>query len=219
MNDRLGIAWNAGLQAQDRLFKGEWDRAQALIDEGNPHAVDINDVVVRGYIQALRGVLIALRDEDYPQARSLIEAAYPPGSSPDFRLFAAPFGMVLVACGLHNYQVAKPYVDLMLVTSPFNNSGIYVPYIEPYYLLKVVDDGQHDHATKLLRAFLSVTQSFLGLPFPMEWAMRWGFITRLRAKLEASLGPEGFQAAWEQGAQLTMIDLADELDRYLGIKV
>src|SRR5258708_1405474 len=61
MNDRLGIAWNAGLQAASITFKGDLDLAQSLVDEGYPHAADINDPVVKGFIQVLRGIIVALR--------------------------------------------------------------------------------------------------------------------------------------------------------------
>jgi hypothetical protein len=69
MNDRLGVAWNAGLQAINLVLHGEFDRAQTLIDKGYPHAAEINDPVVKGFIQAVQGVLVALRDEDYERGQ------------------------------------------------------------------------------------------------------------------------------------------------------
>jgi hypothetical protein len=73
-------------------------------------------------------------------------------------------------------------------------------------------EGHHERAVALLYAFFNSTQTFVGTPFPTEWANRWAFMTRLRTRLEAALGQEAYQAAWEQGAALTMNDMKQEVD-------
>jgi predicted ATPase len=215
MNDRLGIAWNAGLQAANLIFKAEWDRAMTLLDEGYPHAADINDPVVKGFILVLRGIITALRDEDYAKAARLVEEGYPRESNPDFRLMLAPFGMVLVACGLHNLDVLRAYVEPFLVTAPFSEPEFHVAMLMPCCLVTYADAGQYTRVTELLRAFLDNTVSYAGFPCSMEWAKRWGVLTRLHSQLEASLGAKAFQEAWESGANLKMADLVNELRSFL----
>jgi predicted ATPase len=215
MNDRLGVAWNASLQAAHFIFKGDFDQAMTLLDEGYPHAADVNDPVVKGFIQIMRGIVAALRDEDYLKAKSLIEEGYPPGSTPDFRTMLAPFGMSLVACGLRDFSPLLPLIELYRSRPPFNREAFYVPFFTAGSLITLADKGESARASELMRGFLDFDEETFGVPFPMAWARQWGLIARLRDSLEASLGSEAFQAAWERGTQITINDLASELQRFV----
>jgi hypothetical protein len=215
MNDRLGVAWNASLQAAHFIFKGDFEQAMTLLDEGYPHAADINDPVVKGFIQIMRGIIIALRDEDYKKAKSLIEEGYPPGSTPDFRTMLAPFGMALIACGLRDFYQLQPLIELFRARPPFNRESFYVPFFIACRLVTLADQGESARAVELTRGFLDFNAEAFGVPFPMQWARRWGLISRLRASLETSLGSEAFQAAWERGTQITLNDLANELELFV----
>jgi serine/threonine protein kinase len=215
MNDRLGVAWNASLQAASLIMKAEFDHALTLTDEAYPHAADINAPVVKGFIQVLRGIIAALHEEDYSKARTFIEIGFPPGSPPDFRLMVAPFGMTLVACGLHDFKILTPYLTLFLKAGSFGQRDIYLPMFVPYCLVILIDQEQYTRAVEIMSAFLQHMHSFFGLPFPTAWATQWGLFIRLRSQLEATLGVQAFQGAWEQGAQLNMVELADEMEGHL----
>jgi serine/threonine protein kinase/tetratricopeptide (TPR) repeat protein len=215
MNDRLGIAWNASLQAATLALKAEFERAIVLLDEAHPHAADIGAPEVKGFIQLVRAVIMALRDEDYAQAKRLFDEGFPPGTKPDFRMIVAPFTLALVACGQHHFEVLQSFIAWMLKTPPFNALEFYVPMFMPCLIVKRVDEGQYRRAAASMRYFLEFTPSIFDLPYPTGWTRRWGLFTHLRETIESSLGKEAFDAAWESGASLKLGELADELRDFL----
>src|SRR5258706_11770303 len=162
MNDRLGIAWNASLQAADLIFKGDFGRVALLLDEAYPNAIDIGDPVVKSLVQLLNGILIALRDEDYLGARNLIEEAYPSDAGIDFRTLIAPFGIIIVACGQGNAQIIQSYKSLFLGGVPTSLQRIFSQFLLLYRLVVLVDEGQAIRATEFMRAFLDHTVSYIG---------------------------------------------------------
>jgi predicted ATPase len=216
MNDRLGIAWNASLQATTLMLKGDFERATILLDEAYPHAADIGAPEVRGFIQLVRAVIIVLRDEDYIQAKRLIDEGFPPGTKPDFRMIMTPFALSLVACGQRQFEVLQPLLAWMLDAPTFGTQEFYVPMFVPCLILKWVEDGQYARAAATMHYFLDFTPSIFDLPYPTGWARRWGLFTRLREKVETSLGKEAFDAAWESGARLELDEVADEIRAFLG---
>jgi len=211
MNDRLGIAWNASLQAADLIFKGDFGRVALLLDEAYPNALDIGDPVVKSLVHLLNGILIALRDEDYIKARNLIEEAYPPDAGVDFLTLIAPFVIIVVACGEGNAQLIQNYKSLFLGGVPTSLQRVFSQFLLLYRLVMLVDEGQHTRAAEFMRAFLDRTLSYTGRPFPMGWTKQWGWFTHLRDQLETALGAEAFESAWERGAQLTTADMAEEV--------
>ncbi len=218
MNDRLGVAWNASLQAANLIFQGEFERASRLLDEGYPYAADINDPIVKGFILVLRGIIVALRDEDYIAAQKLIDEGFPPGTPPDFRMTLVPFGTVLAGCGTRNFQRIQTYIADYFVAAPFNHPGFFVPIFMPYFLVSMSETWDKTRVVEFMRAFFDVTVSYINQPFPMAWAKRWKLLTRLREHLEAELGSSAFQAAWERGLHLPMETLTDEIEKFLGRK-
>lgn len=211
MNDRLGIAWNASLQAANLIFKGEFDGAMKLVDESYPHAADVNDVVVKGFIQILRGIIVALRDEDYDKARSLINESFSLETDSDFRMLVGPFGLTIVACG------TETFLEFLTYASKFSNTPfraepqVLVPFFAVGRVAALAESGDYARATILMSAFLEKAVSHVGARFPTEWATRWGFFNRLRTKLENALGPEAFEEAWAKGKELTLEEMSNEV--------
>jgi serine/threonine protein kinase len=215
LNDRLGVAWNASLQAATLVYQGKFEQATAFLDEADPHARDINDPVVKGFIQAIRAIILALRDEGYQQARQLLEAAYPPDSEPGFLMTIVPFGIGITACGLNDFSILRPYFDIYSRARMFREEAFYVPLFLPCRIVILAQAGQHERAAELLQALLASSISYVGLPFPTGWLERWGLFTRLRTQLEESLGTAVFQAAWERGGQLGVEDMVQEFRAFL----
>jgi len=215
MNDRLGIAWNAVLQAVVYLFHGEFEHAQSLVDEAQPHALYVNEPVVKGMAAIARGLLLALRDEDYTGAMQQVEAGYPKGVRPDLRITIAAFCVSLVACATRRFELLQYYVMLFLDTPPFNVDGFFVPLFLHCRVVKLFDEGHYARAASLIRAGMENLRSYVDTPFPTGWLRRWPLFIRLLAELKAKLGAEAFDASWEQGKALTLTELAQETD---GIK-
>src|SRR5262249_2155483 len=154
---RLGIAWNASLQAANLILKGEFEAAQPLLDEAHPHALDINDPVVKGFVQILQGMLVALRDEDYAKAQSLIEEGFPRELAPDFRMLIGPLGLVLIACVSGDYTPVLNYIQLYLNFPLFSQPGYYVPIFMTCCFVSLATKGQNERAAELMRAYLEHT--------------------------------------------------------------
>ncbi len=215
INDRLSIAWNAAMQAANLTLRGEIERAVTLLDEADPYAVDMNNSEVRAFVQVLRACVIGLRDEQYEVTRRMIETVFPPGSPPEGLIsMIAPFGMMLVACGLGDLDVLRPYMSFIAII-PYNMADYFGPILGTYRLLVLADEGRYDRAVSVMRYLFDFTYTYYGLRFPMGWAKQWPLLIRLRARLEEALGAEAFAAAWAQGAQLTHDDLKNELQDIL----
>ena len=217
MNDRLGIAWNASLQAANLLFKAEYDARRKLLDEAYPHAADINDPVVKGLVLLERASIAGLRDEDYLRAKQLAKSGFPPGTIPDFRMTWMPFTMAITACGLGDLQLLRPYLGFVLDIPPFNRDEFFLPLFTPCRLLQLADQGDYQRVVELLRGFMESIVSFRGRPFPMDWAHQWSLLQRLRARSESELDAAAFQAAWERGGQISSSDLVQEVRFFIDI--
>ncbi len=214
MNDRLNIAWNASLQGTNLIFRGEFERAEAFLNEAYPHAADLNDPVVKGFVLLVRGALVGLRDENYLETGRLIAKGYPPDSTLDLHVTMLMFALSVMACGLSDIELLRPYVQVVLNMPP-NLQELTIPLWFPCHLIVLANEGQYARATRFMRAYLETLQSYARKPFAMGWAKDWGVLTRLRAELEAALGAELFQAAWEHGAQLSATELNQEIHSFL----
>lgn len=211
MNDRLGVAWNASLQAANLIFKAEYAGADRLLDEAFPYAREINDPVVRGFILLQRSTIVALRDEDYVAAKRLANEGFPPGSPPDFRVMYATFAMAMIACGLRDLPGLRPFVQNVFSVSPYYKEEFLLPPLMPCCLVWRADRGEYVRAAELLNAFLHSVLSFAQRPFPMEWVRRWGLFQALRADLVARLGEDAYQQAAARGAELPVTELMHEV--------
>lgn len=215
VKDRLNIAWNASLVAANLIFKAEYERAEHLLDEGYPHAADLNDPVVKGFILLQRGTIVALRDEDYTAAYRYIFEGFPPGSMVDFRMMYASFAMAVVACGLHDFKLMRAYAQAIFNTEPFNQDDFFVPILMPCRVIQLADAGENERAALFLDAYLKNVPVFGGAEFAMQWVKSWGLLSRLRAELERRLGAEAYADALRQSAAITQVDLAREVRAFM----
>jgi hypothetical protein len=214
MNDRLNIGWNASLQGANLIIKGEFDRAEVLLNEGYPYASELGDPIVTGFILIMGATIAGLRDEDYVNARQLLEQGYPPGSPPDFRVHPVALPATVVACGLADFEVLQPYIAPMMTMLPFHGAEFTLTCF-PALVLKLTNEGQYERAAELLPAFLEAGLSYGGLKAPMEWAYRWGFLNRLRETLRARLGEAAFEAAQERSKAIRVEELFEKMRHFL----
>lgn len=208
MKDRLGVAWNTSLQSANLIFRAEFERAEPLLDEGFPYATDVNDPVVIGYMLLQRAAIAGLRDEDYVTARRLAYEGYPPESPPDFRIMFGSFALSVIACGLRDIEVLRPRLRLATDVMRDFPTEYFTPFLIPCFLVQLADQGDFARVAELLYCFLHQTPLFGGQPMAMEWAQRWGLLSRLRAQAETALGAEAFQAAQKRGSELTIAELS-----------
>ena len=215
MNDRLGVAWNASLQAANLLFKAEYAQVDVLLEESYAPATEINDPVVLGFILLLKAILVAVRDEDYQQAKRLIDQGFPPGSPQDFRMIVLGVASAVVACGLHDFSLVRRYALLMNESLPFGEEEFDLALVLSCRILTLYDTGQTVRAAELLSALFSGAVFWREFPISMEWARRWALLTRLEAALKAALGEAEFNAARERGQHIPMTEMIDETKRFV----
>jgi serine/threonine protein kinase len=216
MHDRLGIAWNATLEAANLIYLGEFDRASALLEEASPHAMDINEPVVKGFVYLLQSMIASLRDEDYQRAKELLEAGYPPGTSPDFRSLTAPFAMILVACGLREFDSVRHLLEgVNQAPPPFSQPEFAVTMFTPCRLMMLADAGRFERAAALMGSYFDNQNSFFGFAFPVGWAKQWKLLARLKEHLEQTLGAAAFQAAWARGLQIDLAEQFQEIQAFV----
>lgn len=211
MHDRLEVAWNAGLQGINHVFRGEFDIAQTRLEEAYPHARDINDPIVKGFILIMRGATLALREENYSAALKLMREGYPADAPSDFRLMAAPLAACIIACGLDDLSVLKPHLDRYIMEGRFNVLDLYLPMFVPYRLVQLTKARQYVRAAEILGAFMEYPYSFGGVSYTMRWVESWPLFVRMRDEIKGALGEAEFQAAWERGRGLSAEDLDAEL--------
>lgn len=214
MDDRLGIAWNASLQACNLIFLGEFEQAYARLDEAEPHARHINDPVVKGFILSMRGVLRALHDEAYDESEQMLLASFPPHSQPDFRLTMMPFGMMILTLARRNASTLQSVIGLVMSVHPFNQVGFYVPMFACCVVARMVDEGRMADAAAIWHSAVHFGRSYADAPFPMAWANRWPLMIRLRARIEAALGQD-IHSAGEGGPPWSQEDLQREVEKFI----
>ncbi|MEO8391548.1 MAG: LuxR C-terminal-related transcriptional regulator [Chloroflexota bacterium] len=215
MSDHLGVAWNASLQGMNLILNGEFGQVAISLDEAELHTAYISDLVLIGFVRVVRGFVAGLRDEDYSSALRFLKEGYPSDSAPDFRLLMAPLLASVVACGLRDFQVLRPYLDLLFSSSNFVSLGIWLPSLLLYYLFELSAQERYSHAVELAHVFLSFLPPAFGeQPFLTAWAKHWELLGRLHTHLEAALGAVNYQVAWERGVHTSLEDVSRELIGY-----
>ncbi len=212
LRDRMGIAWNASLQAANLLFRGEFEGVPALLDESYPHAAEMNDVIVLGFIQTQRAILAAVQDEDYPRAKQHLLLGFPPGTLFDFRSLLMPAAVMLIACGEADFDFLKQYINPSVELPAVNQQTFFIPLVLPCCVLAKLLQNDDVSAAQLLSAMHHSEYTFTGRVLSMVWLQKWQWLQRTQAQLQTRLGQEAFAAAWEQGKSISIENQAQEID-------
>jgi hypothetical protein len=164
---------------------------------------------VRGVILLLQAAIVGLRDEDYLKAKRLLDEGFPPGSPLDIHVSMLGLAGTVVGCGLHDFQVLEPFVNLIATVGPgqFGADFWELPILVPGRLVQLV--------AELLSAFQNSVISYWDQPVPTGWIKRWGFMNRLEAQTQTALGAEAYQAAQERGKKLSSAEVVQEVHVFL----
>lgn len=79
----------------------------------------------------------------------------------------------------------------------------------PMCAIQVAQDGDAERAAQLLGLAFTYSDHFL-----MGWMQQWPRLTRMREQLQAQLGKEAYQAAWERGQKHDLRRTISELLTY-----
>ncbi len=92
--------------------------------------------------------------------------------------------------------MAWEHIDVALKRMRGFTSQALMTWLLPVIALLLVHEGQKERAVELLALAFTHPLS------PTGWMEQWPLLTEVRAELEAELGAEIYQSAWERGKAL-----------------
>jgi DNA-binding CsgD family transcriptional regulator len=103
----------------------------------------------------------------------------------------------IAACGLENHDAAHRHMIMALKQFEPRSHGM-MTWCLPVAACIEAHTGSQERAVELLGLVFTHPASATG------WMEKWPLLNRLRAELEASLGPKAYAAAWERGQALDL---------------
>ncbi|MFC1961102.1 NB-ARC domain-containing protein, partial [Chloroflexota bacterium] len=167
-------------------WSGKLARARSLLTEGKSLLEASNYFVVSPYLLGL----VAALEGDYEQARQLCETWV------EYYDRLARLGLCVVAADVGDYRQVEVQLRKWLDIKPFFPPEM--TCILPLVALLLVHEGKKVQAVELLGLAFTHPASITG------WMEKWSLLMQTRRDLEAELGTDEFQVAWERGSQLDL---------------
>lgn len=205
--DWKGIVLNTSYLGRAAFFSGEYEKAQALAADTRQLAADHPIYTGQKAALALRVLLSAVWEEDYPQTRQQCAEAFAMRETLfdwDFWL-SVNLGLAICACGEQDYTAAGQHLQAVLALAIPRHVLLFITACLPIQAMILAHDRQPAQAAECLGlAFAQASR-------PHIWLEHWPLLTRLRARLETQMGSAAYHAAWERGAALDLYDTAQAL--------
>jgi len=186
------------------FLKGNLSRARAWVAEGLTLERQFNMLGTKG--EALGALSMILNaEEGYIQA---VQACQNISRDENWFYsfgFMRPRGLAYAQCGLGDFPVAREHLRNALETAVSMQAPGWHVQMLPAAALLAASEDRLERAAELLA---------LGYHHPAAatgWQDQFPLITRLRAKLDHTLGPAAFQAAWERGKALDLEETINTL--------
>ena len=188
-----GIAISAAVVGELALLRGNYEQARRLAHE----ALETGDKTKGGwnhYITFAQRLfaLLALHEEDYEQARVLIEKSRATDQVKD--LAETEFWLAFACCGLKDFPSARVHLRKGVKSIRANCALPYLTNLLPPAALVVANEGQRERAAQLLGLAFTYPDTQVGM------VENWPLIEYLIAELERELGADTFAIAWNYGA-------------------
>jgi predicted ATPase/DNA-binding CsgD family transcriptional regulator len=196
------VSHGLSLLALRAFAEGDYRASQEFSDRSVKVIKDILPLVVQPYSLALL-TLLACLNEDYAEAVRINQLSkHHSVNAMGFQLNY--WALAALACGLGRAEDARDAIQsaLQLATpSAHTATTVWMVPCTAYALAA----SAPAKAAELLAWVFTYPNSALG------WARQWPLLDRLRARLEAALAPEVYQARWERGRALSV----EEVTSYL----
>ncbi|MCL5998447.1 MAG: tetratricopeptide repeat protein [Chloroflexi bacterium] len=197
--DRKGIVLNTFYLSKAAFFAGQFEKAETLAQEARKLAADYSIYSGKGTL-ALLALLSAIRTEDYARARQLCaEALTMHETLLDWGFWLdVNMGLAILAYIEGNLKAAREHYHIMLSIATPRRGAQLITMCLPVGALILAHTSEQERAVELLGLAFTQPDSQNG------WMENWPLLTRLRAQLEAEMGPITYTAAWERGAGLDL---------------
>lgn len=194
------------------LLQGQFDRTRYWIQEALSWSVQRNASGIR-YVALRLASWLASLEGRYVESKGLLKESQE--LSLDIQIHrlderVPAFNLVLFVSDLRDEQFVREYSFNVLKSAVTQQSIGLMLWILPSSAIMVAHYGKQEWAVELLSLAFNHLLSLTG------WMEKWQYLNQLRAELEAELGTEAYQAAWERGAQLDLDETVAELLVYLG---
>lgn len=197
-HSRVGVLVSLGFWYY-LLHLGDLAHATTLVDEAYNLASQFGDVWV-SHPLIVRG-LIAGIEEDYEEAKRLLEDGRRRAMGEKNKLLIAYCGLALVHCGLSEQKEAMECIKHVLT--------FFLPNFR-YFVITIAacvraNEGYLDDAAALFSFVFASEISAKG------WMPQWSVFTRIQEQLQESLSPSAYIAAGKHGRSLTMELVVEQL--------
>jgi tetratricopeptide (TPR) repeat protein len=205
MRDLQGVSISLSTLSAIAYLRGSLDQAQRLATEALEIATDIHNPASKGYAQVMLGLLKATREEDYAAAKSWCEEGARHNTSNRTYLFLTTHCFVVAYIGLEDYESAQQAQRTLLqMAMTFGGTGA-LGFCLPTTALIIAHEGQDERAVELLGLVCTLRSN------PVGWIEQSPLVTRLRQRLESTLGSDAYDAAWTRGTQQNLRQVTTEL--------
>jgi predicted ATPase/DNA-binding CsgD family transcriptional regulator len=211
---QIGRIWSISGQAWElslfHLFGTHGDLAatRQLIDETSKYS----DAWYSGFSAgiALITSLFAGVQEDYDEAREKGEQAIKLATRDAWGAVFG-WGVLVAATGQGDYATVREHTENLLdLVAGLQIRPLMFVGVAFSSILAAYHDQDPRRATELLALVMTHPHSMRG------WLKIWPFIDRLQVHLEAELGSQAYQVAWERGRALDVETVVQELINVLG---
>jgi predicted ATPase/DNA-binding SARP family transcriptional activator len=187
-----------------RLLQGDLQAARDLVEQSLEMAKDIYYPRLKALALAGLGLEAGISG-DYLLGRQLSQESLetPPADVLGFVL--SSWGVALASCGMHDWEAGWRAVRECLSHANSLSSLAMLTWPLPVAAVLLAEEGQLEQAVEVLA--LASTHPLS----PAKWMEQWAMLTRLRADLQAEIGPGNYMAAWERGKELDVTKVAAKL--------
>jgi ATP/maltotriose-dependent transcriptional regulator MalT len=182
------------------FFRGDFREAQTLMEDVLKIEKNIRDPRQVAHPRVFLGA-VASMEEDYLKGRQLcLEGLHIESYGVTYSRYSN-WGLAVAACGLQDTTAARQH---MLAALDYNEPDDWWRCL-PVTAILLAHEGYKEFAVEVLALVASQPTSLTG------WTEKWPLLTRLRAQLEAELGPLAYSAAWERGKSTELEAAAAEV--------
>ncbi|MEJ2558398.1 MAG: BTAD domain-containing putative transcriptional regulator [Anaerolineae bacterium] len=203
MGLHIGLAESKSLLGLIHLLQGDVNPARALTEEGLEMARKIGFPATIGHALAVLSLVKAISGDSAGGQQMGNESLEVPSTF--FGRILANWGLSIASCDLEQHDKAWQYVREALKHAHRLSLPAVMIWPLPVAALILAHRGGSVRAVELLSLAFNHPMN------PGGCMERWGRLTMLRTELQAKLGTQAYQAAWERGKGLDMGTVVAEL--------